>query len=218
MQTQRIVLSALIKSVLPVGILAVLLVCVSISPAAESDSYSQDVEKMGEMTTIDCARCHHEIFMSIKNGQGAHRIECRECHETFHGFRRGMRYEDVLPTCTGCHETPHGESEQMTACKSCHAVPHAPLASLELKTLEPLCASCHADAGTRIASDRVDHGKLKCVLCHSDRHGYVPSCQECHGTPHSQEITEGFTGCLDCHGNPHDLSLATDDPDAGLKE
>lgn len=211
MQRKRIVLSGLIKSVLPVSILAVLLACASISLATEGDSYSQNVEKMvDEMTTVDCARCHYEIFMSIKNGQGAHRIECRECHETFHGFRRGLRYEDVLPTCTSCHDTPHGESEQMLACTSCHAVPHAPIASLELKTLEPLCASCHADAGSRIDSGRVDHGQLKCVLCHSDRHGYVPTCQECHGTPHSQEITEDFTGCLDCHGNPHDLSLATD--------
>ena len=211
MQRKRIVLSGLIKSVLPVSILVALLACASISLATEGDSYSQNVEKMvDEMTTVDCARCHYEIFMSIKNGQGAHRIECRECHETFHGFRRGLRYEDVLPTCTSCHDTPHGESEQMVACTSCHAVPHAPLASLELKTLEPFCASCHADAGSRIDSGRVDHAQLKCVLCHSDRHGYVPTCQECHGIPHSQEITEGFTGCLDCHGNPHDLSLATD--------
>ena len=211
MQRKRIVLSGLIKSVLPVSILAVLLACASISLATEGDSYSQNVEKMvDEMTTVDCARCHYEIFMSIKNGQGAHRIECRDCHETFHSFRRGLKYKDVLPTCMSCHDKPHGESEEMVACKSCHAVPHAPLASLELKTLQPFCASCHADAGSRIASGRVDHAQLKCVLCHSDRHGYVPTCQECHGTPHSQEITEGFAGCLDCHGNPHDLSLATE--------
>lgn len=211
MQRKRIVLSGLIKSVLPVSILVVLLACASISPAAEGDSYSQDVEKMvDEMTTVDCARCHYEIFMSIKNGQGAHRIECRECHETFHGFRRGLRYEDVLPTCTSCHDKPHGESKEMVACTTCHAVPHAPLASLELKTLQPFCASCHADAESRIASGRLDHSRLKCVLCHSDRHGYVPTCQECHGTPHPQEIIEEFAGCLDCHGNPHNLSLATD--------
>ena len=211
MQRKRIALSDLIKSILPVSILVVFLGCAANSLAIEGDSYSQNVEKMtDEMTTIDCARCHYEIFMSIKNGRGAHRIECRECHETFHSFRRGLKYEDVLPTCTGCHETPHGESEQMVACKSCHVVPHAPLASLELKTLEPLCSSCHTDAGSRIASGRVAHGQLKCTLCHSDQHGYVPSCQTCHGTPHSQEITEGFTGCSDCHGNPHDLSLTTD--------
>ena len=163
-----------------------------------------------EMTTIECARCHYEIFISIKNGQGAHRIECRECHETFHSFRRGLRYEDVLPTCASCHDTPHGESEQMVACTTCHAVPHAPLASLALKNLEPFCTTCHTDPGSRMESSRVDHAQLKCVLCHSDRHGYVPICQECHGTPHPQELMSDFDNCLDCHGNPHDLSLATD--------
>ena len=211
MQREEIVLSGLAKTILPVSMLVFLLACVSVSPAAEGDSYSQNVEKMAEgLTTIDCARCHYEIFMSIKNGRGAHRIECRECHETFHSFQHGLRYEDVLPKCTTCHDTPHGESEQMMACKTCHSVPHAPLASLELKTLEPFCADCHLDPGARIASGRVDHARLKCILCHSDQHGYVPTCQECHGTPHSEELTEGFTGCLECHGNPHDLSLATD--------
>lgn len=219
MHRKVIVLSGLTRSVLPVCLLAILLACGSTSMAGDGDSYSLDVEKMGEeMTTIDCARCHYEIFMSIKNGLGAHRIECRECHETFHSFRRGMRYEDVLPACVSCHETPHGESEQMIACRNCHVVPHAPLASLELETLEPLCVSCHADAGARIASGRVDHGKLKCVLCHSNRHGYVPDCKECHGDTHAQEIMEGFEGCLDCHGNPHDLLLAPVEPDSGLKE
>jgi hypothetical protein len=160
-----------------------------------------------EMVTVDCARCHYEIFMSIKNGQGAHRMECRECHEIFHSFRRGMKYKDVLPACTNCHGTPHGDSEQMIACMNCHTVPHAPLASLDLKILESSCALCHADAGARMASNKVEHAKLKCSLCHSDHHGYVPTCQECHGTPHPDALTEGFEGCLDCHGNPHDLSL-----------
>jgi len=208
MQRKRIILSALRTSVLLPGFLAVLIACASTSPATEGDSYSQNVERMSEeMTTVDCGRCHYDIFMSIKNGQGAHRMECRECHETFNSFRRGMNYTEVLPACTNCHNTPHGDSEQMLACTSCHAVPHAPLASLDLKVLEASCALCHIDAGTHMESDRVDHAKLKCTLCHSDHHGYVPTCQECHGTPHSEELTEGTEGCLDCHGNPHDLSL-----------
>ncbi|NOQ45809.1 MAG: hypothetical protein GQ559_03930, partial [Desulfobulbaceae bacterium] len=127
MKIQGLVLSGLIKSILLVNCFAVLILYASTSQANEGDSYSRDVEGMSEeMTTIDCARCHYAIFMSIKNGQGAHRIECRECHETYHGFRRGLRYEDVLPACTGCHDTPHGKGEQMMACKVCHAVPHAP--------------------------------------------------------------------------------------------
>jgi hypothetical protein len=163
-----------------------------------------------ELTTVDCARCHYEIFMSIKNGMGAHRMECRECHETFHNYKKGMQYEELLPACSDCHDTPHGDSEQMLACMTCHAVPHAPLASLDLKTLEPACTDCHADAGSRLAAGSSAHTLLKCIFCHADRHGYVPTCQECHGTPHASEITEGFSGCLDCHGNPHDLTPAAE--------
>jgi hypothetical protein len=118
-----------------------------------------------------------------------------------------MNYQEVLPVCSNCHDTPHGTSKPMTACMSCHTVPQAPLASLDLKILEPSCALCHTDAGARMAKGGVDHNQLHCSMCHSDRHGYVPTCQECHGTPHSAELTEGFADCLDCHGNPHDLVL-----------
>ncbi len=211
MQSKGIVLSGLFASVLLTGCLAVLAATASTSLATEGDSYSQEVEKMSdEMTTVECARCHYDIFMSIKNGRGAHRLECRECHETFHSFRRGLAYEDVLPACADCHGAPHGDSDQMSTCKACHTVPHAPVASLTLKTLEPFCTTCHADAGKRMESGRVDHNKLKCILCHSDRHGYVPTCQECHGAPHPQEMVQDFESCLDCHGNPHDLLLPSD--------
>jgi hypothetical protein len=79
-----------------------------------------------------------------------------------------------------CHDTPHGESEEMTACKNCHSVPHTPLASLSVTSLEPYCATCHAEPGERMQSSKADHAKLKCGLCHSEGHGYVPTA--C-GTP-----------------------------------
>ena len=216
MHKERIVLSGLINAVLPILVVAAFLACASISRAGEDDPYSQDVEKMSDgMTTLDCARCHYEIFTTIKKGQGAHRIPCRDCHTTFHSFQKGLRYEDVLPKCSNCHDKPHGDSEAMTACANCHSVPHAPLASLELKTLKTHCADCHTDAGTRMAKGRSAHSQLQCVFCHSDRHGTIPACEACHGTPHAPALTRGFAGCLDCHGNPHDLALRVDESSAG---
>jgi hypothetical protein len=219
MQKQRFVGTSLVNAVPVVALLAVLLACPLSCRAEGGDPYSQDVQRMTDnMTTLDCARCHYEIFMTIRNGQGAHRIKCRECHTTFHSFQKGLRYEDVLPKCTDCHDTPHGTDAKMTACKNCHVVPHAPKASLELKTLQPYCADCHTDAGTRMARDLTAHSRLKCVFCHAERHGTIPTCRACHGTPHPAEMTAGFSGCLDCHGNPHDLSLAVDESTAGPQE
>ncbi len=204
-------MSGLIKSILLANCVVALSCYAATSFAAEDDSYSQDVVKMSEtMTTVDCAQCHYEIFMSIKNGRGAHRLECQECHETYHSFRQGASYKESLPVCINCHDTPHGESEEMIACKTCHSVPHTPLASLSVVSLEPYCATCHAEPGEKMQSSNADHGKLKCGLCHSEGHGYVPTCQECHGVPHASSVTEDFDGCLDCHGNPHDLSLTAD--------
>ena len=211
MKLQCFELSGLMK-------LTLLLMCVFVlsaggvtAQAELVDAYSQDVKKIStEMGTVDCAQCHYKIFMSIKNGRGAHRLECLACHQSYHSFRQGGDYKIALPSCGKCHAAPHGKSEQMLNCKGCHTVPHAPLASLDLTTLEPDCITCHAEPGTRMQNGSTAHTKLKCVMCHSDEHGYIPACEECHGIPHPQELMEEFVRCLNCHGNPHDLSLTTD--------
>ncbi|HFQ88998.1 MAG TPA: hypothetical protein ENK27_02880 [Desulfobulbus sp.] len=284
MRRKQARLSALVTVLLLAGCL-VLLPPAPAAQAADKDPYSQDVQPLPRgMTTVDCARCHFEIFTTIKTGRGAHRIPCRQCHKTFHSFRHGLRYQDVLPHCTDCHDHPHGDADRMTACKQCHQKPHAPLASLDIEQLQPFCADCHGDQaaqladhpgshsklacndchserhgniprcsechekphttyvsnkgctachpahmpqevrygtridnatcagchtgiGARLKAGRSAHSMLRCVFCHSEKHGTIPSCQDCHGIPHSAGILQGFSDCLDCHGDPHKLSL-----------
>jgi hypothetical protein len=211
MKLQCVELSGRIKLIVQIICVFFLSVGVISAQAEVVDVYSQDVKRIfTEMTTVECAQCHYEIFMSIKNGKGAHRLECQACHKTYHSFRQGGDYKVALPTCDRCHAAPHGKSKQMLNCKGCHTVPHAPVASLDLAILEPDCVTCHTEPGARMQSGNSKHTKLKCVICHSDEHGYIPSCKECHGIPHSQELIEEFVRCLNCHGNPHDLSLITD--------
>ena len=184
-------------------------------PAAseEGDIYSKVPEKMPEkMTPLDCARCHYDIFMTIKNGKGAHRFPCMDCHETFHSFRRGMKYEDVLPKCTDCHDYPHGKSPDMTACKTCHQKPHAPLASLDIEQLLPFCAKCHPGPAGQLKEHPGSHSKLSCNACHSKYHGNIPKCTNCHATPHTKYVDN--KGCVNCHPAhmPQDVSLPSNVP------
>jgi len=178
--------------------------------AEEADVYSKTPEKMPkEMTPLDCARCHYEIFMTIKNGKGAHRFPCRECHETFHSFRRGMKYQDVLPKCADCHGHPHGDSPEMISCKTCHQKPHAPLASLDIEQLLPYCGKCHPGPAGQLKEHPSQHTELSCNDCHSEGHGYIPKCVDCHSQPHTKYIDN--KGCVQCH-QPHmpkDVSVAS---------
>ncbi len=179
----------------------------------EEDVYSKVPQKMPEgMTPLDCARCHYEIFMTIKNGKGAHRFPCKDCHETFHSFQKGMKYGEVLPKCTGCHDYPHGNSPEMSSCKTCHQKPHAPLASLDIEQLLPFCAKCHPGPAGQLKDHPGSHSELSCNDCHSERHGNIPRCIECHEEPHTKYVDN--KGCIRCHPPhmPQEISLATDIP------
>jgi hypothetical protein len=33
----------------------------------------------------------------------------------------------------------------------------------------------------------------------------IPTCQDCHGTPHPAGLLARFPSCSDCHGSPHSL-------------
>jgi len=169
-----------------------------VAKAQERDVYSKLPKKMSkEMTTIDCAKCHYDIFMTIREGKGAHRFPCRDCHETFHSFRRGLKYEEVLPKCIDCHEHPHGDSKDMVSCKTCHQKPHAPLKSLDIEQLSPYCGRCHSGPAGQLKTHPGSHSKLSCNDCHNEGHGYIPKCIACHDTPHTKYKSN--KGCMQCH-------------------
>lgn len=175
---------------------------------AAEDLFSQKVEPF---TTLDCARCHEQVFNDLRDHGDAHRMACRDCHETFHSFGRQLQWEERVPSCRSCHDYPHGNAAPMTACLSCHRNAHAPLASLDIATLEPLCAHCHSAAAEQLQQPSA-HADLSCNDCHQQQHGYLPKCTECHEQPHS--VFESSRGCMQCHPvhNVSQLLYADDIP------
>lgn len=68
------------------------------------------------------------------------------------------------------------------------------------------CGSCHRKAFDLLGASGAKHKPLACVFCHQERHKMVPTCQDCHGSPHAAGIMAKFTKCGECHGIAHDLN------------
>lgn len=158
--------------------------------------YEQDIP---EMTTLECAKCHPQVFKTIRDRGGLHQIECQECHVTFHNFKEGLSWEERMPACSNCHEAVHGES--YPECYSCHRNAHAPVASLVgVDQLAGECDGCHGAAVQSITKHPSAHTELACSECHYESHGYIPGCNECHPEPHAPY--EDNKDCTTCHA-PH---------------
>ncbi|WP_316348895.1 hypothetical protein [Desulfuromonas acetoxidans] len=172
---------------------------------AEDDVFSQSI---APMTTLECARCHEQVFTDLRDQGGAHKMVCRDCHETFHNFSKQLTWQQRVPACSDCHDYPHGESAIMSACLTCHSNAHAPVASLNLNTLEPLCHQCHQQPAEEMTQPSA-HSDMTCSECHQDRHGYLPKCTECHEEPHSPFISS--KACMQCHPVHHVSDLLYSD-------
>ena len=46
-----------------------------------ADIYQQDVP---QMTTLECAKCHLQVFEALRDEGGLHQQQCRDCHDRFH--------------------------------------------------------------------------------------------------------------------------------------
>ena len=152
--------------------------------------------KVVPLTTQQCGQCHYSVFENIRDNGGKHQINCRECHETFHTFRPGKAWADVVPRCTTCHGEAHGPA--FLECLTCHADPHAPISSLiNLDILAKGCDTCHTDQKKEVELYKSAHTEVACSECHHTRHGYRPNCTECHSEPHTNFVDN--TGCMVCH-------------------
>lgn len=140
----------------------------------------------------DCAKCHMFQLKVLNDWGGRHRTEvgCLDCHP-----QHPPEGEETIKTCTSCHfDRPHF---QISGCLDCHVDPHKPLAALQ-DTIKPArveCLSCHAEVGEKMSASPSKHAKLFCTKCHN-RHGFVPSCLDCH-SPHLSD--QGDPECLRCH-------------------
>ncbi len=147
----------------------------------------------------DCAKCHEPQGQELIQNPSAHTdLSCSSCHHTQHGN---------IPDCTECHAQPHVTFEDNSGCVGCHPV-HSPV-NIEYGTQVEniVCAGCHQSANAALVNSPKKHATLSCVYCHAQKHGNIPACQDCHGTPHSEAMLARFASCIECHGDPHALAL-----------
>ncbi|MBN2706702.1 MAG: hypothetical protein JXR89_09720, partial [Deltaproteobacteria bacterium] len=163
------------------------------TPAAPLGIYEH---KIVELTSQQCAQCHFPVYDNIARNGGKHQINCRDCHESFHTFRPGMKWSEALPKCATCHGAAHGQA--FLDCLACHADPHAPLSSLtDLKVLAKACETCHSAQKAEVVKYKSAHTAVACSECHHTRHGHKPACTECHSEPHAKFVDNA--GCMGCH-------------------
>jgi len=148
------------------------------------------------LTPADCGRCHASVFNQIKAEGGKHKIDCSKCHTQFHAYNPvKQNWNEIMPKCQTCHGLIHGQ--KFAACSTCHTNPHAPKTQMTMSgDMAKACGDCHTKVAQDLQSNPSKHTKVDCSLCHHSKHGFIPSCMECH-KPHSANQT--VKDCLVCH-------------------
>jgi hypothetical protein len=146
--------------------------------------------------TDPCLTCHTEQIAQLKEHPSHHTtMACTECHSERHGR---------IPDCMECH-SPHSEEMTTSDCVTCHQV-HMPLiVTYPENTPSKSCGACHEDVYNDLDTSNAKHHDLLCAACHHAKHKMIPTCQDCHGTPHPAGLLARFPSCSDCHGSPHSL-------------
>jgi predicted CXXCH cytochrome family protein len=177
-------------------------------PAPPPKPASPYAVEVSPLTPADCARCHSSVFNQIKNEGGKHKIDCVQCHTKFHAYNPvKQNWQEIMPKCQTCHGLIHGD--KFAACSACHSNPHAPKTQMAMTAeFGKACGDCHAKVGQELQKNPSKHTKVQCVQCHHNKHGYIPSCMECH-KPHSAEQT--VKDCLACHPVHNPLKIAYPD-------
>lgn len=123
-------------------------------------------------------------------GRGHVSLDCAECHE-------GEGYTGLDPTCTSCHDDPHGSAQSTRvlreACTHCHTDASWSALPLTLKVFDHNLAQ-HAAYPLEGA-----HQQAKCEGCHPDAR-FLPTahdaCTTCHDDPHRAPLSNA---CQSCH-------------------
>ena len=145
----------------------------------------------------NCGDCHTGPAAQLRDFPSAHTEQaCQDCHSERHGR---------IPACSECHD-PHFPEQAPATCRECHPV-HKPLQIAFSSDVQAgACEGCHDEVTANWRNTRSRHGQVNCTDCHT-RHGYLPSCTDCHEVPHSQQMLQRFTDCLGCHLDPHNMPV-----------
>jgi hypothetical protein len=174
-------------------------------PPKPKSPYEADIKPL---TPDECARCHFSVYSQIKNEGGKHKIDCVDCHTKYHAYNPvKQNWAEIMPKCQTCHGNIHGE--KFVDCGSCHSNPHAPKTQMAMTPeFAKACGDCHAKVAQVLEANPSKHTKVACAQCHHKKHGYIPSCMECH-KPHTQGQT--IEECLACHPVHNPLSITYPD-------
>jgi hypothetical protein len=144
----------------------------------------------------DCLYCHAFQSEQLMAGKSKHSaLDCAVCHDVHR----------KLPQCTQCHNL-HSPELAASDCKKCHK-PHAPTQVAYADDIPSKdCGMCHSDVLKTLASSNAKHKTFTCAFCHKEKHKMVPTCQSCHGSPHSAGIMRKFSKCSSCHNLAHALN------------
>ena len=177
---------------------------------ASSGASLYDIEPE-PLTIVQCAQCHVAHFKWLKASGGRHRIDCQQCHEIFHAYNPTKNnWADLMPRCSKCHALPHGE--KFGECLTCHANPHTPRIVSMGAQLAASCGECHTGPADQLKAFPSAHTEQGCDACHH-KHGFIPSCMECH-EPHVAGQT--VETCKSCHPVHKPLQIALT-PDASTE-
>ncbi|PLX90385.1 MAG: cytochrome C [Desulfuromonas sp.] len=150
------------------------------------------------MQPVYCGGCHPRPFANLKADGGKHQFVCQGCHEQFHAYDpRKENYDALMPKCGACHELVHGEAA--SDCLNCHN-PHAPRKVPVVERLTSSCGTCHSGPASDLQAAPSMHSEQGCQSCHYNRHGYIPSCFECHSAHYGSQPIET---CVNCHQQVH---------------
>lgn len=179
------------------------------APAEHLTGSALYTQKPTPLMPVECARCHPTQYNNLVAHGLKHRFLCTNCHRQFHAYNPTKHnYKAIMPKCQRCHGLKHGKA--FPKCMMCHKNPHSPLQipfsvltkKVKVKSGKMVirCAICHAKIGAEFAANPTKHNtEVGCDGCHADKHGYKPSCLDCHD-PHVKGQT--FKDCLVCH-SPH---------------
>jgi len=127
-----------------------------------------------------------------KSGELLKRLNGSFCHDV-HG---------KIPQCHQSHSADIGAAD----CKKCHQAHMPTVVTYGADTPNKFCSACHGKANSMLVASKAKHGKFLCVSCHQNKHKTLPTCQECHGSPHPAGIMAKFPACGMCHKIAHDLN------------
>jgi hypothetical protein len=143
----------------------------------------------------DCILCHGGQGWQLREYESKHSaLECSTCHDVHRKF----------PQCTQCH-IPHS-GKIVGDCNLCHKAHMPKLVAFPEAMPSKDCGSCHKTAADLLSATASKHKSLTCTSCHQQRHRMIPACEDCHGTPHPQDIMVKFPNCGWCHSIAHDLN------------